>query len=200
MASISFVMLFSGTTAYAQSDNRSESVEIQMIKNIYEALIYGNCDEAQHHYDTWKIYAGTYDMNIENLIANCIESYSAIRNEKTAIIPGTHVVIARKALANQISWEDAKNICSNLYLNGSNSWRLPTKSELYAIYATEVLSVKTQAKAKHVYMWGEKEGKEDAPRYPTLDLKTGSVKYASKVSTIGCFCVTDDSDVVKMAE
>ena len=196
LMALAFVAMLFGTKVFAQSDGKMDNAEFQMIKSIYEALIDGNCSEAQQHYDAWKIYAGTYDQSIENLIASCMESNTAVNTEKTAIVPGTLVMISRKALANQISWEEAKEVCSNLYLNGSNSWRLPTKSELYAIYASEVLNVKSKAKAKHVFIWGEMEGTKENPRYPALDLKTGTIKYASKVSTIGCFCVNDNENIV----
>lgn len=192
---IAATAVFSVSQTFAQGVGETDHTEIQMIKNIYEALIYGNCEEAQQHYDSWKIYAGTYDMTIENLIANCSESTTTLYNEKTAKIPGTQLIVTRKRLANQVSWDDAKNLCDNLHLGGSSSWRLPTKAELYAIYASEVLDLKGSSTAKHVYMWGEKEGSANEPRYPTMDLKTGAVKNASKVSTIGCFCVTSTSDI-----
>lgn len=166
---------------------KAQNVEVEKTQKIYEALLGGNCVEAQQHYEAWKTITGTTDDDIENMIEKCLNSGSSNDNDKTMTIPGTDLIITKKAVSNQVAWEDADMICRSLRLNGSDTWRLPTKDELGAIYTANIL--KLNAKAQHVYIWGEKEGDDEDPRYPTIDLKTGTVTWAAKVSTIGCYCV-----------
>lgn len=86
----------------------------------------------------------------ENLAENVKQAYTHLQNLKENVIgarykggiviswtdsTGKQGVIAADQDLGKFSWQEAKDTCENLILNGFDDWRLPTRTELAVLFA-----------------------------------------------------------------
>ena len=66
------------------------------------------------------------------LQAICIGNRSYSKNSTNTVKDNlTSLIWQKSGSSSKYSWNEAKNYCSNLSLDGYNNWRLPTYNELY---------------------------------------------------------------------